>query len=573
MCDRPALKCKTNIKDSIPKNCPKPKQNHDAKLKMGNQDDFRIDRRSFQSQENNQVGEAGSMMLYKRSFSKRSSRFQLEQDVHRLQQVLQDEMELHIVLENALEHAAVTLSDLTCLPNEAQELLSNIASLEMTVSRLEEEMISLHFKLIQERNERRLAEYRLKQLPAQPSKICPAKKAENDTVGSVLNQEQKLLEEEICQHVPTESFRKQQISIKGLWKHPNQLSEEIVSCMKNIFISLADVSMVSSRMSSSDIICFPSSPAENFSNSSHCSMSEPSISSWADSPRMGLQYNNEILATGTSFDPYRAHGKLCWADIGNYSLATEVSWMSVEKKQLEYAAGALRRFRTLIEQLAEVNPVHLNGDEKMAFWINLYNALIMHAYLAYGVPRSDMKLFSLMQKAAYTVGGHSFSASAIEYGILKMKPPVHKPQTAILLALHKIKLSEGQKKFSIDTFEPLVTFALSSGSYSSPAVKIYSPTNVKEELQEAQKDYVRASVGVNHKGKLLVPKMLYFFARGLVDDTNFATWVSQFLPQQQANFVQQCMSQRRQRILTSRNFGVLPFDSRFRYLFLPEKLT
>ncbi|CAM8958870.1 unnamed protein product [Rhodiola kirilowii] len=50
------------------------------------------------------------------------------------------------------------------------------------------------------------------------------------------------------------------------------------------------------------------------------------------------------------------------------------------------------------------------------------------AYLAYGVPKSELKLFSLMQKAAYTVGGHSFSAAAIEYVILKMKPPVHRPQ-------------------------------------------------------------------------------------------------------------------------------------------------
>jgi hypothetical protein len=36
---------------------------------------------------------------------------------------------------------------------------------------------------------------------------------------------------------------------------------------------------------------------------------------------------------------------LSWADIGNYGLATEVSWMSVGKKQLEYASGALRKFR------------------------------------------------------------------------------------------------------------------------------------------------------------------------------------------------------------------------------------
>lgn len=34
--------------------------------------------------------------------------------------------------------------------------------------------------------------------------------------------------------------------------------------------------------------------------------------------------------------------------------------------------------RNLVEQLARVNPIHLSCNEKLAFWINLYNALIMH---------------------------------------------------------------------------------------------------------------------------------------------------------------------------------------------------
>ena len=34
--------------------------------------------------------------------------------------------------------------------------------------------------------------------------------------------------------------------------------------------------------------------------------------------------------------------------------------------------------RILVEQLAKVNPILLSSDEKLAFWINLYNALIMH---------------------------------------------------------------------------------------------------------------------------------------------------------------------------------------------------
>ncbi|KAG8074813.1 hypothetical protein GUJ93_ZPchr0006g41975 [Zizania palustris] len=114
----------------------------------------------------------------------------------------------------------------------------------------------------------------------------------------------------------------------------------------------------------------------------------------------------------------------------------------------------------------------MNCDERLAFWINLYNALIMHAYLAYGVPENDIKLFSLMQKACYMVGGQSFSAAEIEFVILKMKTPVHRPQLSLMLALHKFRVTEEHKKCSIDDAEPLVLFALSCGMFSSPAVSI-----------------------------------------------------------------------------------------------------
>lgn len=41
---------------------------------------------------------------------------------------------------------------------------------------------------------------------------------------------------------------------------------------------------------------------------------------------------------------------------------------------------------------------------------------------------NDLILLECTLQAAYTVGGHSFSATGIEYVILKMKPPVHRPQ-------------------------------------------------------------------------------------------------------------------------------------------------
>ncbi|RVW59750.1 hypothetical protein CK203_096378 [Vitis vinifera] len=313
---------------------------------------------------------------------------------------------------------------------------------------------------------------------------------------------------------------------KGLWEHPNQLSEEMVRCMKNIFISLAE-SAIPSKPSAVESHCSSLSPRGHLSNSSLWSSSERSIiSSWVQSPQVDVQGHSEVLATENVCDPY--------------------------KKQLEYASGALRRF-------SQVRSNDL-GD-------------LSKAYLAYGVPRSDLKLFSLMQKAAYTVGGHSFSAAAIEYVILKMKPPVHRPQIALLLALHKLKVSEELRKSAIDTCEPLVAFALSCGMYSSPAIRIYTAKKVREDLQEAQRDFIRASVGLSSKGRLLVPKMLHCFAKGFVDDAKLAVWISHYLPPHQAAFVEQCISRRRQSLLGSRNCGILPFDSHFRYLFLPDQLS
>ncbi|CAH8381526.1 unnamed protein product [Eruca vesicaria subsp. sativa] len=522
-------------------------------------------------------------------------RYQLEEDVKRLQLQLQEEVELHTFLESLMEKDPWELSSSCSVPHHAQELVSNIATLETAVTKLEQEMMSLNFQLSQERNERRLAEYHLTHSASPPSSFSsslryldselhqsaedsPRQDQESSsesspaesTVEKTLDSNNQFLEKKPMKKTNARKLHRGMPS-KFMWDHPNLLSEEMVRCMKNIFMSLADAT-ATSKASSNESQLSPVSPLGHLSSSSSWwpSTERSMISSWVQSPQIDVQNNTDVLATGNVFDPYRVRGKLSWAEIGNYGLASEVSWMSVGKKQLEYASGALRRFRTLVEQLAKVNPIHLSCNEKLAFWINLYNALIMHAYLAYGVPKSDLKLFSLMQKAAYTVGGHSYTAAAMEYVILKMKPPTHRPQIALLLAINKLKVSEEQRKASIDTHEPLLSFALSCGMYSSPAVRIYTANGVKEELLEAQRDFIQASVGLSSKGKLLVPKMLQCYAKSLVEDSNLGVWISKYLPPHQAAFVERCISQRRQSLLASRNCGILPFDSRFRYLFLPD---
>ncbi|CAN6200682.1 unnamed protein product [Urochloa humidicola] len=576
---------------------------------------------------NREGGRRCSMRLY---------RSQLEQEVKKLQRQLQEEIDLHLALADAITYnAALILKSSIKLPDKAHELLISIASLEIAITKLEEDLNHLHYQLCHARNERLLAENNPGCLlptssDCQPTTACDCtgeehvsmlkdlefrdyhsmeedfstepedqQDDEKDTKARVRVSLNRLLEKHqdisltgLLEHqnekmqeafsMEKESTENQDIvalpfsqsnlkkgGITGnVWNNPNQLSEEMVRSMKDIFLHLS----ASSKISPKAPFANSSSSAEHLSGSTLTSLSDSSvIASVLRSPSVDLHYDDGIIDEVKNFDPYNVNGKEARRDIGSYCSVTEVSWMHIGNEQLEYASGALKKFRFLVEQLSKVDPTCMDCDERLAFWINLYNALIMHAYLAYGVPENDIKLFTLMQKACYTVGGQSVSAAEIEFVILKMRTPVHRPQLSLMLALHKFKTSEKLKKYSIDNTEPLVLFALCCGMFSSPAVRIFSAANVRRELQESMRDYIRASVGINDKGELIVPKLLQSYAKGIVEDSLLADWICRHLTPEQVAAIQDTSSSHKQRLFGVRSFSVIPFDSRFRYLYLFEQ--
>lgn len=564
----------------------------------------------------------------------RRYRAQLEQEVRNLQRQLQEEIDMHLALTDAIAHnAELILKSSTKLPKKAQELIISISCLEITISKLETDLNDLQYQLYHVRNERLLAENNPEcELPTSSTSKCTwdehistirdfklgecesiqsmeeylfpeleeqqdvEKESENREMVSPSGQLQEhqdvhlniLLEEhqdeemqdlgsiekndKEYQGIGALSFSQSDLkkdSINGnMWNNPNKLSGEMVRCMKDIFLHLSQSSKISPKMSSDN----SSSSAGCLSGSTFTSVSDSSLmASVLRSPSVDSDHDDDIIGESGNFDPYSVNGKEARRDIGKYCSVAEVSWMNVCKEQLEYASDALQKFRSLVEQLSNVDPTRMNCDERLAFWINLYNALIMHAFLAYGVPGNDIKLFSLMQKACYMVGGQSFSAAEIEFVILKMKNPAHRPQISLMLALHKFRVTEEHKKYSVDDPEPMVLFALSSGMFSSPAVRIFSSENVRQELQESMRDYIRASVGINDKGKLTVPALLQSYAKGTVEDSLLADWICRQLTPGQVAAIQDTTSSRKQRLLGFRSFSVIQFDSKFRYLFLPDR--
>ena len=124
-------------------------------------------------------------------------------------------------------------------------------------------------------------------------------------------------------------------------------------------------------------------------------------------------------------------------------------------------------------------------QEKMAFWINLYNALVLDAVIHLGVQRSvtegRLGILAFFQQAAYIVGGHRVSADDIEHGILRSNkghpylPGAHFAQ------------DDPRQKWVISPLDVRIHFALNCASRSCPPIQTYSADQLEPQLELAEK--------------------------------------------------------------------------------------
>lgn len=316
---------------------------------------------------------------------------------------------------------------------------------------------------------------------------------------------------------------------------PDRLSEVIVRCISSIYIKLADPTRSHKGLSASSISSFSSSSA--FS---------PRSESW--SPRFSEEARGrQIQGLNEESDPYAA--------------MSEVLQLSLDDDSFTYAARVLQNFRLLINNLEKVDTMKMTHEEKLAFWINIHNALVMHAHLAYGTS-NHVKSASIL-KAAYNVGGHCINADIIQSSIFGIRSHYSAPWLDTLLSPgKKFKPARTRHKFAINHAEPLVHFALSSGVYSDPAVRVYTANTISEDLKLAQKEFIQASVYINKETKICLPKILDYFAKDMsLTMQALLEIVYACLSEFQQKSILRCISGRPDKFISW-----LPQSSSFRYV-------
>ncbi|KAL6979755.1 hypothetical protein U1Q18_021410 [Sarracenia purpurea var. burkii] len=251
----------------------------------------------------------------------------------------------------------------------------------------------------------------------------------------------------------------------------------------------------------------------------------------------------------------------------------EIFSISTDKNHFSRASYAINNYRLLVEQLERVNVNQMEINAQIAFWINTYNSLVMHAYLAYGIPHSLLRKLALFHKAAYNIGGHIVSANAIEQSIFCFHTPRVGRWFEIILSTAMWKRPGEEKqvissKFSLPNPLPLVCFALCTGAFSDPVLRVYTSSNVKEELEVAKREFLQANIVVKKPKKLFLPKVLERFGKeSSISSDDLVNWVTGNVDKKLRDSIQSCIDRKTRRKKASQLIDWLPYNSKFRYVF------
>ncbi|KAK9284357.1 hypothetical protein L1049_023528 [Liquidambar formosana] len=137
----------------------------------------------------------------------------------------------------------------------------------------------------------------------------------------------------------------------------------------------------------------------------------------------------------------------------------------------------------------------------------------------------------------------------------------------LLSSRAKFKTGDERQAYAIEHPEPLLHFALCSGSHSDPAVRVYTPKRVFQELEAAKEEYIRATFGVRKDRKILVPKIVESFAKGSsLCPAGVIEMIQQSLPESLRKSIKKCqLGKTRKSIIEW-----VPHNFAFRYLISKE---
>ncbi|KAF8672310.1 hypothetical protein HU200_049509 [Digitaria exilis] len=209
-------------------------------------------------------------------------------------------------------------------------------------------------------------------------------------------------------------------------------------------------------------------------------------------------------------------------------LAILEAYASDDRRHLDYsriaASEEFRRYANLVQELQRADMTALPAEERLPFFLNLHNAMAIHAVIRVGQPGAvDRRPF--YSDFQYIVGGHPYSLAAIRNGILRANR--RQPYTlAKPFGSNDRRLELAQRRAN-----PLVHFALCDATRSSPIVRFYTTQGVEPELRHAAREFfLNGGVEIDLESRTVhLTRIVKWYSADFGQDRDILRWLLNYL--------------------------------------------
>lgn len=167
--------------------------------------------------------------------------------------------------------------------------------------------------------------------------------------------------------------------------------------------------------------------------------------------------------------------------------------LSADGKSVDYkgmsANPVFERYCDLAIQLQRVELLSLSREEKLAFFINTYNALVIHGYLRLGAPTNMWQRYRFFNYVSYLIGGEVFTLQDIENGVLRGN------RKGVAQLRRPFSKTDPRLQVALPDAEPLIHFALNCGAKGCPPIKTYTPQDIDSQLRTAAEAFLENDDG------------------------------------------------------------------------------
>lgn len=185
----------------------------------------------------------------------------------------------------------------------------------------------------------------------------------------------------------------------------------------------------------------------------------------------------------------------------------------VSEEGVDYASmTSSEQFTSYVEETSRLPYLDLaaalpDDAHKIAFFVNLYNALTQHAVAALGPPPNGgiLRLFHGMM-VGYLVGPHKLTLNDMENGILRANQ-------SISVMPKPFSKKDPRIPLCVDRVDPRIHFVLNCAANSCPPVLFLTPDNLERSLQIAALGFLASEDNFTMSGSIASLSMIFNWYR------------------------------------------------------------